>query len=58
MPRMSAGQYAATRISTLKPPGNIPPNPITVLRQLNWTQWQFFLVGFAGWTWYVTHKFL
>ncbi|PWW73976.1 MFS general substrate transporter [Tuber magnatum] len=51
MPRLSAGQYAATRISTLKPPGNIPPNPITVLRQLNWRQWQFFLVAFAGWTW-------
>ncbi|CUS12738.1 unnamed protein product [Tuber aestivum] len=51
MPRPSAGQYAATRISTLKPPGNIPPNPITVLRQLNRRQWQFFLVAFAGWTW-------
>lgn len=48
---MSVGRYAATRISTLKPPGNIPPNPITVLRQLNWRQWQFFLVAFAGWTW-------
>ncbi|RPA92221.1 MFS general substrate transporter [Choiromyces venosus 120613-1] len=51
MPRMSAGQYVATRISTLNPPGNIPPNPITVLRQLNWIQWQFFLIAFAGWTW-------
>ncbi|KAG0129673.1 major facilitator superfamily domain-containing protein [Tuber indicum] len=51
MPRMSARQYVATRISTLNPPGNIPPNPITVLRQLNWRQWQFFLIGFIGWTW-------
>ena len=60
MTRMSAGKYIATRISTLKPPGQIPPNPISVLRLLNARQWQFFFIAFAGWTWYVIffHLFL
>lgn len=55
---MSAGKYIATRISTLKPPGQIPPNPISVLRLLNARQWQFFFIAFAGWTWYVIYLFL
>lgn len=51
MARMSVGRYLATRITTLKPPGHVPPNPFKALGQLNWQQWQFFLVAFAGWTW-------
>ncbi|KAI5839169.1 major facilitator superfamily domain-containing protein [Morchella snyderi] len=51
MAKMSVGRYIATRVSTLKPPGHVPPNPFTTLRSLNQRQWQFFLVAFAGWTW-------
>jgi MFS transporter, SHS family, lactate transporter len=48
---MSAGRYAATRITTLKPPMAKAPNPITLLRMLNFQQWMFFLVAFLAWTW-------
>ena len=50
-PHMSAGRYAATRISTLKPPMAKAPNPIKLLRMLNFQQWMFFLVAFIAWTW-------
>jgi MFS transporter, SHS family, lactate transporter len=48
---MSPGRYAATRISTLKPPMAKAPNPITLLRMLNFQQWMFFLVAFCAWSW-------
>jgi hypothetical protein len=48
---MSAGRYAATRLTTLKPPMAKAPNPITLLRMLNFQQWMFFLVAFLAWTW-------
>ncbi|MCJ1309549.1 hypothetical protein MMC25_003209 [Agyrium rufum] len=48
---MSAGEYMRTRLPSLKPPMNKPPNPIRLLRMLNTQQWLFFLVGFVGWTW-------
>lgn len=49
--KMSVGRYFATRISTLRPPMNRAPNPFKLLGMLNRQQWQFFLVGFLGWTW-------
>lgn len=49
--RMSAGRYAATRISTLKPPMADAPNPFTLIRMLNVQQWMFFLVAFFAWSW-------
>lgn len=48
---MSAGRYAATRITTLKPPMAKAPNPITLLRMVNGEQWLNWLVGFVAWTW-------
>lgn len=48
---MSAGKYAATRVTTLKPPLAKAPNPIRLLRLLNTQQWLFFLVAFVAWTW-------
>lgn len=48
---MSAGRYAATRVSTLKPPMAKAPNPIRLLRLLSFQQWMFFLVAFIAWTW-------
>ncbi|KAL7267311.1 Carboxylic acid transporter [Rhizina undulata] len=51
MPKMSIGRYAATRITSLKPPGHVPPNPFTTLRMVSWKQWQFFLIAFVAWTW-------
>ena len=50
-PKMSAGRYIATRLSTLKPPMNKAPNPFRLLAMLNLQQWLFFLVGFIAWTW-------
>jgi SHS family lactate transporter-like MFS transporter len=47
----SAGRYAATRLSTLKPPMAKVQNPIALLRLLNLQQWLFFLVAFFAWTW-------
>ena len=49
--KMSAGQYLATRFSTLKPPMDKLENPFKLLAMLNFQQWMFFLVAFAGWTW-------
>jgi SHS family lactate transporter-like MFS transporter len=46
---MSIGKYAATRISTLKPPMNKAPNPFRLLEMLSGKQWLFFLVGFLAW---------
>jgi SHS family lactate transporter-like MFS transporter len=48
---ISAGRYAATRISTLKPAKDSVPNPLTLLRMLNLQQWLFFLVAFFAWSW-------
>lgn len=46
---MTAGEYAATRVSTLKPPMHKAPNPFTLLAMLSGKQWLFFLVGFLAW---------
>jgi SHS family lactate transporter-like MFS transporter len=48
---MSAGRYAATRVTTLRPPMTKAPNPIRLLRLLNTQQWLFFLVAFFAWSW-------
>ena len=48
---MSPGEYAATRITTLKPPMHKAPNPLRLLRLLNTQQWLFFLVAFFAWSW-------
>jgi len=48
---MSAGRYAATRVSTLKPPMEHIANPFKLLALLNGQQWLFFLCGFIAWTW-------
>lgn len=47
--KMTVGEYAATRISTLKPPMNKAPNPFKLLTMLSGKQWLFFLVGFLAW---------
>ncbi|KAK5652103.1 hypothetical protein OQA88_10881 [Cercophora sp. LCS_1] len=47
----SPSRYLATRLSSLKPPLTRPPNPIRLLRSINRTQWAFFAVAFAAWTW-------
>jgi SHS family lactate transporter-like MFS transporter len=49
--KMSAGQYATTRLTTLKPPMAKVTNPIRLLRLLNLQQWLFFLVAFFAWSW-------
>ena len=41
----SIGRYIATRIPTLKPPMSKAPNPVRLLRLLNFQQWMFFLVS-------------
>jgi hypothetical protein len=46
---MTAGEYAATRVSTLKPPMNKAPNPFKLLTLLSGKQWLFFFVGFFAW---------
>lgn len=46
---MSPREYAATRVSTLKPPMLNLPNPIKLLRMLNRQQWAFFMVAFCAW---------
>lgn len=48
---MSAGQYIATRFSSLKPPMAKAPNPFKLLMMLNARQWAFFSVAFIAWTW-------
>lgn len=47
--RMTAGEYVATRISSLKPPMLHVPNPIKLLRMLSAQQWAFFFVAFFAW---------
>ena len=46
---MSASRYAATRISTLKPPMLPVPNPWKLVRMLNRQQWAFFFLAFWAW---------
>ena len=46
---MSAGQYIATRFSSLKPPMAKAPNPFKLLMMLNARQWAFFSVAFIAW---------
>ncbi|EHY60849.1 Carboxylic acid transporter protein-like protein [Exophiala dermatitidis] len=48
---MSPARYAATRITTLKPPMAKAPNPIKLLGTLSTQQWMFFLVAFLAWSW-------
>lgn len=48
---MTVARYLATRIPTLKPPMVKAPNPIKLLRLLNFQQWMFFLVAFLAWSW-------
>lgn len=48
---MSIARYAATRITTLKPPMEKVQNPFSLLRLLNFQQWMFFLVAFLAWSW-------
>ncbi|KAJ5145234.1 hypothetical protein N7448_002626 [Penicillium atrosanguineum] len=44
-------EYAATRITSLKPPMERLVNPFKLLAMLNAQQWAFFAVSFAGWSW-------
>lgn len=46
---MSAGEYIATRFTSLKPPMLDAPNPFRLLRMLNRMQWAFFLIAFFAW---------
>ena len=48
---MSAGQYFASRFSSLKPPMAKAPNPVAIIRSLTGRQWAFFMVAFVAWTW-------
>ncbi|KAK4445972.1 sugar transporter family protein [Podospora aff. communis PSN243] len=48
---MSAGEYLRSRIPSLRPPLLKAPDPIRLLRSVNRTQWAFFFVAFAAWTW-------
>ncbi|KAI9671678.1 MAG: hypothetical protein M1831_003206 [Alyxoria varia] len=48
---MSAREYLATRIPSLRPPLTKLGNPIIGLRKLTTMQWMQFLVAFFGWTW-------
>lgn len=48
---MSAGEYIATRFSSLKPPMAKAPNPFKLVMMLNARQWAFFSVAFIAWTW-------
>ena len=48
---MSVARYAATRVSTLKPPMAKAANPFKLLALLNTQQWLFFLVAFFAWSW-------
>ena len=43
--------YVKHQIISLKPPGEMPTNPYTVLRMLNRRQWAFWFIGFLGWSW-------
>lgn len=46
---MSVGEYARTRISTLKPPMTSVQNPIPLFRMLTGKQWAFFLCALSAW---------
>lgn len=48
---MGVGEYLRTRFTSLKPPMEKVPNPITLLGQLNRLQWLNFAVAFATWSW-------
>ncbi|POS69426.1 sugar transporter family protein [Diaporthe helianthi] len=48
---MSAGQYLASRFTSLKPPMSKLPNPLKLIMTLNGHHWAFFLVAFFAWTW-------
>lgn len=45
---MSPRRYITTRLSTLKPPMTIPPNPFKVLGLLTRRDWLFFAVRFEA----------
>jgi hypothetical protein len=49
--QMSVGEYLRTRIPTLKPPLDRPPNPFKVIRSLSFMNWMMFLCALLGWTW-------
>lgn len=42
---MSAGQYLASRFSTLKPPMDKVISPLAAMRMLNKEQWTFFMAS-------------
>ena len=46
---MSAGQYLATRFTSLKPPMLKAPNPFRLLAKITGQQWAFFAVAFIAW---------
>jgi SHS family lactate transporter-like MFS transporter len=46
---MSAGQYIASRFSSLKPPMSKLPSPFKLIMMLNGHHWAFFLVAFFAW---------
>ncbi|OQU96999.1 hypothetical protein CLAIMM_03004 [Cladophialophora immunda] len=48
---MSLSRYMATRLSTLKPPMTIPPNPLRVLGLLTRRDWLFFACAECSWSW-------
>ncbi|KAF1992210.1 MFS general substrate transporter [Aulographum hederae CBS 113979] len=48
---MTISHYILTRFTTLKPTFDPVPNPIALLRLLNFQQWMFFLVAFVAWSW-------
>ncbi|OAQ60656.1 carboxylic acid transporter [Pochonia chlamydosporia 170] len=49
-PRQIA-RYAATRVTSLKPPKARVNNPVRVLAELNGYQWSMFFLGFIAWVW-------
>ncbi|KAJ5729782.1 uncharacterized protein N7483_004290 [Penicillium malachiteum] len=48
---LSIRKYAATRVTSLKPPMAKVPNPVKLLAMLNKKQWAFFMVSFFAWSW-------
>lgn len=46
---MTAREYLASRITSLKPPMTKAPNPIRLIRMLTLRQWAFFGVAFWAW---------
>ena len=49
--RISIREYAATRLTTLKPPMDSAANPFKLLAMLNAQQWGFLAVSFFAWSW-------